>query len=104
MHIRIIPTLLFALLLVASSACSSAEEPAPQNQTGAPTAPAEDALPTSPSFASDFEALVVPDFELGLVGGGTFRMADHICDVVVIDFWATLSRRCRFALPDLIEL
>ncbi len=67
------------LLAVALAACSN--EPAPQ----APSA-------------------VVPDFELPTVDGGTFRLADHRGQVLLLDFWATWCPPCRAAIPHLNEL
>ncbi|HOW98149.1 MAG TPA: redoxin domain-containing protein, partial [Kiritimatiellia bacterium] len=45
-----------------------------------------------------------PDFELELLDGSTFRLADQKDKVVVLDFWATWCPPCRKTLPHMGEL
>lgn len=45
-----------------------------------------------------------PDFELELLDGSTFRLADHREKIVVLDFWATWCAPCVRALPDIRAL
>ncbi|MCX6356739.1 MAG: redoxin domain-containing protein [Candidatus Aureabacteria bacterium] len=43
-----------------------------------------------------------PDFELGLINGGTFRLADAAGNkIVILNFFATWCRPCKSEMPEL---
>ena len=46
----------------------------------------------------------VPDLEIGLVGGGTFRLSSARGRVVLLDFWASWCAPCLQELPALEKL
>ncbi|MCA9526059.1 MAG: TlpA family protein disulfide reductase [Myxococcales bacterium] len=45
-----------------------------------------------------------PDFSVDLLEGGTFSLADHRGQVVVLDFWATWCGPCKMTLPAVQEV
>jgi peroxiredoxin len=45
-----------------------------------------------------------PDFSLGVVGGGRFRLADHRGKIVLVNFWATWCPPCLEEMPALERL
>lgn len=55
-------------------------------------------LPTGPAPALGSPA---PDFEVPLLGGGTFKLSEHRGHVVWINFWATWCPPCRVEMPDI---
>ena len=46
----------------------------------------------------------LPDFQTELVGGGDFHLADHLGEVVIINFWATTCAPCIEELPSYEKL
>jgi thiol-disulfide isomerase/thioredoxin len=42
-------------------------------------------------------------FSADLLDGGTFRLSEHMDQIVVLDFWATWCGHCIRAMPRLIE-
>src|SRR5687767_14636041 len=49
-----------------------------------------------------WENRIAPDFELTLLDGSTFRVADHAGkDVIVLNFFATWCGPCRTEMPEL---
>jgi len=54
---------------------------------------------------TDWQGRLAPDFELPLLGGGTFRLSDHVGkEVVVLNFFATWCEPCRAEIPELNRL
>jgi peroxiredoxin len=45
-----------------------------------------------------------PDFDLELLDGEKFRLADHKGKIVVLDFWATWCSHCLQSMPELVRL
>ncbi|MCC6648449.1 MAG: TlpA family protein disulfide reductase [Polyangiaceae bacterium] len=52
--------------------------------------------PSGQQAASPIKAAgaTAPDFTVDLLGGETFRLADHKGEVVVVDFWTTFCQPC----------
>ena len=48
--------------------------------------------------------LTAPEFELPLLSGDTFRLADHRGKTVILDFWATWCSPCEVQMPVLDTL
>lgn len=45
-----------------------------------------------------------PNFQLDMMAGERFRLADHRGEVVVLDFWATWCSHCLETMPELVRL
>jgi peroxiredoxin len=45
-----------------------------------------------------------PDFELDVVNGDKFHLAEHKGKIVVLDFWATWCSHCLETMPDFVRL
>ena len=45
-----------------------------------------------------------PDFELKLLGGDKFHLAEHKGKIIVLDFWATWCSYCLQTMPELVRL
>lgn len=87
-------------------------EPKPESPPAVAAAEQEEEAAPAPVEPSKGPALSAfelsgkpaPDFDLELLDGSTFRLADHQDKVVVLDFWATWCPPCRKALPHMAEL
>ncbi|MBP7830541.1 MAG: redoxin domain-containing protein [Kiritimatiellae bacterium] len=82
-----------------------APAPAVRDREEAEAAPAPVSAPKGPE-PSGFElsGKPAPDFELELLDGSAFRLADHKDKIVVLDFWATWCPPCLKALPHMAAL
>lgn len=58
----------------------------------------------SPQAAPVDGRLVAPEFELPLLSGETFRLADQRGKTVILDFWATWCSPCEVQMPVLDSL
>jgi peroxiredoxin len=45
-----------------------------------------------------------PDFELELLGGDKFHLAEHKGKIIVLDFWATWCSNCLQTMPELAQV
>lgn len=88
---------------------SGDEEPAPMADQG--TAGDTARTPVSPAAPDTGQARpmlevgdLAPAFELEQLSGGSFSLADHVGEVVLVNFWATWCEPCRDELPDLQQL
>ncbi|MDP3063474.1 MAG: TlpA disulfide reductase family protein [Chloroflexota bacterium] len=57
-----------------------------------------------PTGAAPVKGQPAPDFEIPLLGGGTFRLSDYKGKVVWINFWASWCPPCRAETPDIVKV
>jgi thiol-disulfide isomerase/thioredoxin len=59
---------------------------------------------TTAQATRDRARRATPDFTLDTLDGGKFKLADHIGQPVVVNFWATWCLPCRAELPAFEEV
>jgi peroxiredoxin len=68
----------------------------------------EDEKNESANGSSGTESTLVgkeaPDFELDVIDGDKFHLAEHKGKIVVLDFWATWCSHCLETMPDFVRL
>ena len=107
--------LIFALLVLAG--CSGKEPDkttVPEGKDVVTTAPEEDADDEDDADDEEIEDIYedgsymegtdATDFTAELAGGGTFRLSDHMDEVVLLNFWATWCPPCVGEMPELEKL
>ena len=68
--------------------------------TSASTGPASEAASTG-GGGGTVAGTLAPDFTARDVAGNTFRLSDHLGNVVLLDFWATYCEPCKAEFPHL---